>query len=247
MSDNLEIKQQPSEGFLESQDSKQKMNVALTLVLEVYRVMMGAFLLVFVPQKCGNDLCSLSEHATSDSAFNKGIFGLNAFTLFLFLILYGVEVKREHKLIHYLEVNRTKPVDNESVGEELNKIEKSKIEKIWNLDSQYYYLGLSASFVYLVNAVLSTIIIADKYYDSKTITVLATNILFMGMKVYDVYSICNTKKNVFYSAYLTSRVQFNDVDPDKNLELIGNDEETPINNEKKDEPISNDSVVVKGV
>lgn len=230
MSDNLEIKQQPSEGFLESQDSKQKMNVALTLVLEVYRVMMGAFLLVFVPQKCGDDLCSLSEHATSDSAFNKGIFGLNAFTLFLFLILYGVEVKREHKLIHYLEVNRTKPVDNESVGEELHKIEKSKIEKIWNLDSQYYYLGLSASFVYLINAVLSTIIIADKYYDSKTITVLATNILFMGMKVYDVYSICNTKKNVFYSAYLTSRVQFNDIDPDKNLDLI-TDQSDLISNE----------------
>lgn len=247
MSDNPKIKQQPSEGFLESQDNKQKMNVALTLVLEFYRVMMGAFLLVFVPQKCGTDLCSLSEHINSNSAFNKGIFGLNAFTLFLFLILYGVEVKREHKLIHYLEVNRTKPVDNESVGEELHKIEKSKIQKIWNLDSIYYYLGLSASFVYLVNAVLSTIIIADKYYDSKTITVLATNILFMGMKVYDVYSICNTKKNVFYSAYLTSRVQFNDVDPEKNLELIGNDEETPINDEKKDEPISNESVVVEGV
>ena len=59
--------------------------------------------------------------------------------------------------------------------------------------------------------------------------------------------ICKTKKNVFYSAYLKSRVQFNDIDPDKNLELIGNDEETPINDEKKDEPISNDSVVVEGV
>ena len=53
------------------------------------------------------------------------------------------------------------------------------------------------------------------YFDSKTITVLLTNLLFMGLKVSDVYSTVNTKKNVFYSAYLKNKVQFNDVDPDK--------------------------------
>ena len=77
---------------------------------------------------------------------------------------------------------------------------------------------MTSSFVYFINAILSIIIISDKYYDSKTYTVLATNVLFMGLKVYDVFSICNTKKNVFYSAYLKSRVQFNDVDLDnKNI------------------------------
>jgi len=226
-----------SESFLSSQDNKQKLNVALTLVLEVYRVIMGAFLLVFVPQKCGDDLCSMGEHLNNNSAFSKGIFGLNAFTMFLFLFLYGVEVKREHKLIHYLEVNRTKPVDNESVGKELEKIETSKIQKIWNLDSYYYYIGLTGSFVYLINAVLSTIVISNKYYDSKTITVLLTNVLFMSFKVYDVYSICNTKKNVFYSAYLKSRVQFNDVDPDKNINLVTNQNDLISNEDVKIESV----------
>ena len=37
----------------------------------------------------------------------------------------------------------------------------------------------------------------------------------MGMKVVDVYYTVNTKKNIFYSAYLKNKVQFNDVDPDK--------------------------------
>jgi hypothetical protein len=37
----------------------------------------------------------------------------------------------------------------------------------------------------------------------------------MGLKVTDVYSTVNTKKNIFYSAYLKNKVQFNDVDPDK--------------------------------
>ena len=223
-------KVESSEGFLSSQDDKQRLNVALTLILEVYRVIMGAFLLVFVPQKCGDDLCGMGEHLNNDSSLSKGIFSLNAITMFLFLFLYGVEVKREHKLIHYLEVNRTKPVDNESVGEELQKIEKSKIEKIWKLDSHYYYLGLGSSFIYLINTALSAYVISNKYYDSKTITVLLTNVLFMSSKVYDVYSICNTKKNVFYSAYLKSRVQFNDVDPDKNLDLT-TDQSNLISNE----------------
>ena len=54
------------------------------------------------------------------------------------------------------------------------------------------------------------------YYDSKTLTVLLTNVLFMGLKVSDVFNTVNTKC-VFYSAYLTNKVQYNDVDPDKKL------------------------------
>ena len=37
----------------------------------------------------------------------------------------------------------------------------------------------------------------------------------MIMKLIDVYSTINTDKNVFYSAYLKSKIQFNDVDPNK--------------------------------
>ena len=51
--------------------------------------------------------------------------------------------------------------------------------------------------------------------DSKTITVYLTNLLFMSLKVYDVYNTVNTKPNIFYSAYLKNKVQYNDVDPDK--------------------------------
>ena len=42
----------------------------------------------------------------------------------------------------------------------------------------------------------------------------------MGSKVYDVYNTVNTKPNIFYSAYLKNKVQFNDVDPDKVIVLV---------------------------
>ena len=76
------------------QDFNQKMNVFTTLVLEIYRVLMGAFLVVFVPQKCGDDICSLSQNISRNDPITQTAVALNAFTMFSFLILYFVEVKR---------------------------------------------------------------------------------------------------------------------------------------------------------
>ena len=50
----------------------------------------------------------------------------NVITMVSFLGLYFVEVKRENKMINYLEVNRFNSVDNESVGEALEKLADSK-------------------------------------------------------------------------------------------------------------------------
>ena len=69
----------------------------------------------------------------------------------------------------------------------------------------------------------------------------------MTLKVYDVYNTVNTKPNIFYSAYLKNKVQYNDVDPDKIIvveeiqpkleEKPDENEETP--NEKKEESNEN--------
>jgi hypothetical protein len=197
------------------QDFQQRMNVASTLLLEIYRVLMGAFLVIFVPQKCGENICSLSENINREDGLAKTAIGFNAITMFTFLMLYFVEVKRENKLINYLEVNRFTPVDNDSVGEALQKLATEKKQSIWNYDGYYQTAGYISTGSFILNAIFSSIVIMSHYFDSKTITVLLTNLLFMGLKVSDVYSTVNTKKNVFYSAYLKNKVQFNDVDPDK--------------------------------
>lgn len=208
---------------MNDQDFMQRMNVASILVLEIYRVLTGAFLLLFVPQKCNNELCGMFEHFHSTNPFTKCVLAFNGLTMLFFFFLYGVEINREHKLIHYLEVTRTKPVDNESVGKELKHIELSKIKKIWNLDKYYYHIGMGSSCMFIINTLLSALFIFRHVYDSKTYSVFLTNILFMGMKVYDVYDIVNTKKNVFYSAYIKARTQFNDVDPEKRISHLENE------------------------
>ena len=139
--------------------------------------------------------------------------------MFSFLILYFIEVKRENKLITYLEVNRFTSVDNEAVGEALQKLDTSKKERIWKYDGFYQNAGYISTGAFILNSIFSAIVIYNHYFDSKTTTVFLTNVLFMGTKVADVYATVNTKKNVFYSAYLKQKVQFNDVDPDKILKI----------------------------
>ena len=197
------------------QDFNQKIGVATTLVLELYKVLMGAMLVIFVPQKCGSAMCSISQNIERTDSLSQSALSFNIITALSFLALYFVEVKRENKMINYLEVNRFTPVDNETVGEALEKLDVAKKQKIWDYDGYYQKTGYASTIAFTLNAILSFIVVYDNYLDSKTITVFLTNILLMGLKVADVFSTVNSKKNVFYSAYLKNKVQYNDVDPDK--------------------------------
>ena len=197
------------------QDFNQKIGVASSLFLELYRVLMGAFLILFVPQKCNDGICSITQNANREDIFSQVTLAFNTLTMLSFIGLYLVEVKRENKLISYLEVNRFTPVDNESVGESLQKLPTAKKQNILDYDKYYQTTGYISTGAFIINAVLSSIVVYSNYLDNTTLTVYLTNLLFMGMKVFDVYSIVNTKQNIFYSAYLKNKVQFNDVDPDK--------------------------------
>jgi predicted nucleic-acid-binding protein len=198
-----------------SQDFNQKLNVAITLILEIYRVLMGALLVVFVPQKCEDTICSASQNVNRDDKLTKAAFSFNIITAFSFLALYFIEVKRENKLISYMEVNKFTASDNDSVEKALQKLSVVKKQKIWDYDGYYQKCGYASTISFTINAILSFIVVYQHYLDSKTMTVFFTNILLMGLKVADVFSIANTSKNIFYSAYLKNRVQYNDVDPDK--------------------------------
>ena len=48
---------------LADQDFQQKASVSITVLLELYRVLIASFLILFVPQTCGDHICSISENA----------------------------------------------------------------------------------------------------------------------------------------------------------------------------------------
>lgn len=69
--------------------------------------------------------------------------------------------------------------------------------------------------MYVVNTVVSAVIIFTGYMNDKGPVLLVTNTLLIGGKLYDIYRTVNTKPNVFLSAYINHKLQFNDVMPAK--------------------------------
>jgi hypothetical protein len=209
---------------LNDQDFMQKVGMAPVVALEMYRVIVSSFLVLFVPQKCDDHVCTLSENMVLEhDLYNAGLV-FNFLTMAAFLAMYTLEVKRENRLITYLEVNKGVASDNDSVGLALNKLSVDKRDSIWELDKYYIYSGWTAIIMFIINTILSGFVVYEYYLDSQTTSTYITNILFMVTKLADVHSNVNTDKNVFYSAYLKGKVQYNDVDPDKMKALQLEDE-----------------------
>jgi len=210
---------------MNDQDFQQQMSVYITFMLELYRVLMGGMLVMFVPQKCGDTSCSITENITRTDDFSQATLAFNIMTFLCFFCLYIIEVRRENYMINYLEVNRFKAKDNESVGEALQLLPKEKQDTLHAYDKYYYYSGMVSLFFFIINVALSGYFISLHYLDGKTISVFMTNVLFMSSKVMEVNALVNTKENIFYSAYLNDRVQYNDVDPDKVIDVSDKVEE----------------------
>ena len=202
---------------MEDQDFNQKVAVSISVILELYRVLVSSFLVLFVPQKCGDHVCSLSENMVLENHLYSAGLVFNFITMASFLAMYTFEIKRENRLITYLEVNKSVPSDNNSVGTALEKLPQEKRDSIWQLDKYYMYSGRASILMFIVNTILSGFVVYEYYLDSQTTSTYITNILFMVTKLADVYANVNTEKNVFYSAYMKGKIQYNDVDPNKLL------------------------------
>lgn len=183
--------------------------------------MVSSLLVLFVPQNCDGHVCDMQENMVwMDSLYNSGLV-VNFITLFGFIIMYFFEVKRENKLITYLEVNKNVASDNETVGKVLENLSVEKRESILYFDNIYQKLGYFMLLMFAFNTILSGFVVYEYYLDNQTTSTYITNILFMITKLGEIYSTVNTERNVFYSAYMKGKVQFNDVDPNKRL-LIEN-------------------------
>ena len=200
---------------MSDQDFKQKVGMYIAFITEFYRALMGSFLVLFVPQKCGDHICGMSDVVSTGNDLKDSAFSFNVIVFALFLHMYFAEIRRETKMIDYLHINPELPRDNDAVGEALVRLPEEKRNCIWFWDKYYARSGQLAMIGYLINMLLSGFVVFENYLDNKTLTVFITNGLFMALKLYDTKTITETEENVFLSAYLTRKIQYNDVDPDK--------------------------------
>ena len=209
---NNELTINNEETFELNQDNKQRINVIFQFMFELYRVVTSSLLILFVPQMCADHICSISENLVWMSNMYNLTLIFNFMSMGSLLFMYLIEIEREHRLIKYLDVNLELPNDNESVGKKLNELSVVKCKKIYFID-RYYQLSLYvASFIYVLNIIFSAVIVNRFYAGSQSASTFITNVLFMAIKLNSVYTITSTEKNIFYSAYMKTNVQFNDID-----------------------------------
>lgn len=204
---------QKTKSIIYRQDFQQHLTMTMNLSLELYRVMISSLLIVFVPQQCDDHVCVFMENNASRNQMSYIALVINYITMISLLIMYICEIRREEKLIKVLEVNNTISTDNESVGKCLELLDTAKKEKIFSIDLYYQITSYIAIAIYVINIVVSGVALQQTSLGNQTTIIFLTNLLFMINKFSNVYIIINTDKNIFFSAYLNTKVQFNDIDP----------------------------------
>ena len=196
------------------QDTMQRMNVSIQVLLEMYRVITSSLLILFVPQICDDHICTTTENLVWETSTYNTALCFNFISMAFLVNMYYMELVRENRLIKYLSINPELANDNEEIGKRLEILSNTKQNKIFSINKNYKLSAYVALFIYVLNVMLSSIAISKYYAGSQTTSTFITYVLFIATKFASVKTIVSTDKNIFYSAYILSKVQFNDVDPD---------------------------------
>lgn len=197
---------------IKNQNLYQKIVVSINILFEFFRVITCSLLIIFIPQKCGNHVCSINEKLYLSPSFYCAALIFNFITLFTFCFFYFLEIRRENVLIKYLEVNPVLSYNKSDVEKLIELLPLNKKKKILQVHKYYQQYANIMIYTYIINIILSGIVISKYSITNQSISTFITYILFIVIKLNNVYSIANTEEFTFYSAYLMTNMQFNDVD-----------------------------------
>jgi len=197
---------------IKNQNLYQKIVVSINILFEFFRVITCSLLIIFIPQKCGDHVCSINEKLYLRPSFYCASLIFNFITLFTFFCFYFLEIRRENVLIQYLEVNPILSYNKVDVEKLIELLPLNKKKKILQVHKYYQKFANIMIYTYIINIILSGIVISKYSITNQSISTFITYILFIVIKLNNVYSIANTEEFTFYSAYLMTNMQFNDVD-----------------------------------
>lgn len=157
-------------------------------------------------------ICTLKENFSDLINFNSFVLAFNFLTLFLFMYLYYIELKREKWLISHFDYDKEKTDEAIlSVRVEYPDIHDKLQEKNYKYMCAYKYLAIIYSLNMLFSAVL---LFYYYYYDYRTATAFLTNIILCSnkMRVGRIISKESYEKGYAYSFYNTKNISFNKID-----------------------------------
>lgn len=185
----------------------------LTILIEAYRVFNGALLVIFVPGVCNGKACLPQENFMNGSTLYRVVCGFNLITLVFFLVLYSVEIHRENRLNKYLVVNPDLPTNNDTVNKAFSKLTQKRQNAIHTIDKMYKTVIYSTIGIFTVNTLLSGYIIFTEYAEDKGPILFATGTVLIASKMYSITTMCSNTNNIYTSAYIQKKIQFNDLHP----------------------------------
>ena len=239
------------------QDLKERLKIGALWVFQSYKVIMGSLLILFVPQKCEElveysgstdgeyetKICSVSDNLhKTDDMFHNITLGFNFLCVGLFLITYVVELRREHWCVKHLDINHDFP-DNH-LDDIIDQKPELKLE-LRKRNSRYFKITSITSSVYMINLILSSIIIYDNYVGIQAVTSYTSYVALILLKIYNSLFISydSLHNDKALSGYITEFSSFNVFDEDIVENDVVNDKVKENNNDETREPEDVDLII----
>ena len=228
-------------------DLKERLKVGALFLFQSYKVIMGSLLILFVPQKCEDSvdgsgsynsesaICSVSDNLhKTDDMFHNITLGFNFLCVALFFIMYFVELRRENWCVKYLDINHDFP-DNH-LDDIIDRKPELKME-LRKKNNRYFRITSVTSVVYMINLILSSIIIYTNYVGIQAVTSYMSYVALILLKIYNSLFVSYTSlhNDKALSGYITEFSSFNVFDEDLTDTEQQNDQEKEkmITQEKK--------------
>ena len=239
-------------------DLKERLKIGALFMFQSYKVIMGSLLILFVPQKCedSNDnsgsqislnsdsaICSLSDnlHKTDDT-FHNVTLGFNFLCVALFFGMYFVELRRENWCVKNLDINHDFPDNHLDDIIDQRPLVKAELRK---KNNRYFKVSCVTSSVYMINLILSSIIIYTNYVGIQAVTSYTSYVALILLKIYNSLFISYTslKGDKALSGYITEFSSFNVFDEDILTPKADAEKESILQTDNKD---NNDNKDNKG-
>ena len=161
-------------------DTKERMKTIFIFLLQSYKVLMGSMLVLFVPQSCGDSICSITDNLYRDDELHRTSLAFNFLSTLCFVTCYTIELNRENWCIEHLDISDDYGDNNlPLVLKERPELEKA----LHKINDRYYYSSQITAGVYSVNLVLSTTSIYFNHSGTNTITAYMSFVILILMKL----------------------------------------------------------------
>jgi hypothetical protein len=218
-------------------DMKQRIKVAGIFLLQSYKILTGTMLSLFIPQSCGDKMCSLQENYDNSEIYHKSLFYCNSISMFLFFCTYTIELWREEWCVKYLDI------DNNYSDNGLKEIivKEKKLDNYMDSVNKYYYNMVRVTGIfYFINLAATIRMLNSNYHSNSTISCFMSFSLLVLMKLYNSYTVAyqSVKNDKMMSAYMNEFVSYNVIDDDYVQKKYGgnkNNRLEDITHEKEDE------------